>query len=150
MARKYRSYTDQQLIEAVRNNKSIAGLLRELGLIPAGGNYFQIKQRIAKLNLDISHFTGQGWNNGQSLKALKDYKRSAGLKSKLIKERGHKCEECSLTEWLKRAIKLELHHKDGNRVNNIEDNLLLLCPNCHAFTDNFRRPKPLRDEIGST
>jgi len=30
-----------------------------------------------------------------------------------------------------------MHHKDGNRSNNKEDNLELLCPNCHSLTDNF-------------
>ena len=35
-------------------------------------------------------------------------------------------------------IPLELHHKDGNRYNNQLDNLMLLCPNCHALTENYR------------
>jgi predicted HNH restriction endonuclease len=39
---------------------------------------------------------------------------------------------------LKKPIPLELHHKDGNRYNNSLNNLMLLCPNCHALTDNYR------------
>ena len=35
-------------------------------------------------------------------------------------------------------IKLEVHHIDGDKLNNDEDNLSLLCPNCHALTDTFR------------
>lgn len=35
-------------------------------------------------------------------------------------------------------IPLELHHVDGNRFNNAIQNLLLLCPNCHALTNNYR------------
>ncbi|MBK6998271.1 MAG: HNH endonuclease [Lewinellaceae bacterium] len=50
----------------------------------------------------------------------------------------HRCENCDLTEWLASPIPLELHHKDGNRYNNAIENLLLLCPNCHALTDNYR------------
>ena len=53
-----------------------------------------------------------------------------------IKER--KCESCGLTEWKGEEIPLELHHIDGNHFNNDLDNLQLLCPNCHSFTDNFR------------
>lgn len=30
-----------------------------------------------------------------------------------------------------------MHHVDGNKLNNSEDNLLLLCPNCHALTENY-------------
>lgn len=33
---------------------------------------------------------------------------------------------------------LELHHKDGNHNNNTLDNCLLLCPNCHSLTDNYK------------
>jgi hypothetical protein len=36
---------------------------------------------------------------------------------------------------------LELHHKDGDRTNNILSNIELLCPNCHALTDNYRGSK---------
>jgi len=27
---------------------------------------------------------------------------------------------------------------DGDSDNNAEENLQLLCPNCHAFTDNYK------------
>ena len=32
---------------------------------------------------------------------------------------------------------LQIHHKDGDATNNKEENLQLLCPNCHAMTENF-------------
>lgn len=35
-------------------------------------------------------------------------------------------------------IPLEVNHIDGNAKNNIEENLELLCPNCHSLTHNFR------------
>ena len=31
----------------------------------------------------------------------------------------------------------QLHHKDGNRENNILSNLEMLCPNCHTQTDTW-------------
>ena len=31
---------------------------------------------------------------------------------------------------------LEIHHIDGNCINNSEENLQLLCPNCHSLTSN--------------
>lgn len=33
---------------------------------------------------------------------------------------------------------LELHHIDGNHTNNTLDNTILLCPNCHSLTDNYK------------
>lgn len=35
-------------------------------------------------------------------------------------------------------ISFELHHKDGNKLNNSRDNLEILCPNCHSQTPNYR------------
>ena len=33
-------------------------------------------------------------------------------------------------------VPLEVHHIDGDCTNNKEDNLVLLCPNCHSLTNN--------------
>jgi hypothetical protein len=43
---------------------------------------------------------------------------------------------CNLTEWLNEPIPIELHHVDGDRFNNLLDNLQILCPNCHSKTPN--------------
>ena len=39
-------------------------------------------------------------------------------------------------EW--KPLNMELHHKDGNKNNHLLSNLMLLCPNCHAQTNNYR------------
>ncbi|MFN4145246.1 MAG: HNH endonuclease signature motif containing protein [Runella sp.] len=66
--------------------------------------------------------------------------QSNKLKKRLLKEnfKQHLCESCGLAKWLDNPIPLELHHVDGNRLNNSLTNLKLLCPNCHAFTENYR------------
>ena len=64
------------------------------------------------------------------------------LKNKLIELRGHRCEDCGLTEWKHQPIPLEAHHIDGDKCNNTLENLLLLCPNCHTFTPNYGSKKP--------
>lgn len=33
---------------------------------------------------------------------------------------------------------LEIDHIDGNSENNAENNLRLICPNCHALSPNFK------------
>lgn len=62
------------------------------------------------------------------------------VKKRLLGEgyKNHCCESCGLSEWMSSPIPLELHHKNGVRTDNSLENLELLCPNCHAFTDNYR------------
>lgn len=66
--------------------------------------------------------------------------QSFKLKNKLLKEglKECKCEKCNNTEWLGKPIPLELHHINGDRTDNRIENLQILCPNCHAQTDNYR------------
>jgi hypothetical protein len=52
-----------------------------------------------------------------------------------IKER--RCELCGLTEWQGAPLALELHHVNGDGLDNRIENLLLLCPNCHSQTDTW-------------
>lgn len=47
------------------------------------------------------------------------------------------CEICKITDWNGQSITFQVHHIDGNRTNNSESNLQILCPNCHSQTDNF-------------
>lgn len=47
-----------------------------------------------------------------------------------------KCELCGRSEWMGVPIALELHHINGSHYDNRLENLLVLCPNCHALTDS--------------
>ena len=64
------------------------------------------------------------------------------LLKELLKLRPQQCECCKLTEWLNQPIKLEVHHIDGDNTNNVLENLQLLCPNCHSYTDSWCKTKP--------
>ena len=141
MGRKYRNYTDEDIIRYSKEVKSIAGLLKKLDLKVVGGNYINMKRNLQRLNVDCSHWTGQAWNRGQQLKDYSDYTRAAKFKDHLIKARGHKCELCQGETWLNGPIPLEIHHIDADRTNNSYDNLQLLCCNCHALTDSYCKAK---------
>ena len=143
--------TKEDFETAVRQSTSIASMCRYLGLKPCGGNYRIMHNAIDKFSLDTSHFTGKGWNTGLKFKpyeekTLKDILtedssyQSFKLKRRLIKEgvKDHVCECCGLDEWRNNPIPLELHHINGNNRDNRLENLVLLCPNCHAFTDSYR------------
>jgi hypothetical protein len=140
MARKYREWTYEDLKLAVETSVSLAEVLRKLNLRPTGGNYHNINRNIAQLNLNTSHFTGKVWNKDLFIPIgnLKDRK---AIKKSLIKSKGNTCQNCNSSTWLDKKIPLEVHHIDGNKVNNSEINLQLLCPNCHALTANYRNRK---------
>lgn len=58
-------------------------------------------------------------------------------KKHIISTKGYSCEICGISDWQGKPIVLQLDHIDGNADNNHEDNLRLLCPNCHTQTDTF-------------
>ena len=143
--------TKEEFEIAAKESQSIAGMCRFMGLKPCGGNYRIMHNAIRKFKLDISHFTGQGWNLGLKFKPLEEKPiseilingstyQSFKLKRRLIKEglKEHICECCGLSEWQNNPIPLELHHINGNNTDNRLENLHLLCPNCHALTESYR------------
>ena len=143
--------TKEVFEDAAKKSHSIAGICRLLGLKPCGGNYRLIHNAIEKYNLNISHFTGQGWNTGLVFKPFEEKPLNAiltkdstfqsyKLKKRLLKEgiKDNICENCGLEQWQGTAIPLELHHINGNNRDNRLENLMLLCPNCHALTNSYR------------
>jgi len=138
------------VVRAVAESYSIREVLRKLGLVPAGGNYETVRKVIRAFGIDSSHFTGQGHLRGKThdfnKRPLAEILRRGKventfrLKRRLVASglKAQRCECCDLTTWLGRPVPLELHHRDGDRTNNTLDNLELVCPNCHALTDNYR------------
>lgn len=52
----------------------------------------------------------------------------------------NKCAECgwSRVNPFTGTLPLEIEHIDGDSMNNKEENLTLLCPNCHSLTKTYR------------
>lgn len=143
--------TKEEYLEAIKASKSIAQVCRVLGLKCAGGNYKTINDFIKENNVDTTHFTGKGWNVGLKFnpnppKSLDEILvenskyQSYKLKNKLLENglKEHRCECCGNTEWNGKPIPLEVHHINGDNTDNRIENIQILCPNCHAQTDNYR------------
>ena len=146
-----RHRTKEEFENAAKQAFSIAGMCRNLGLKPCGGNYKLMHNAIEQHGIDTSHFRGKGWNVGLSFqptcaKPIKEILvknssyQSYKLKNRLLKEglKERRCECCGLEKWFDSSIPLELHHINGDNKDNRLDNLQLLCPNCHALTDSYR------------
>ena len=145
--------TDEEFRLAVAGSLSVRQVLSAIGLVPAGGNYKTVHDRIRRLGLDTSHFTGAGWNVGARYRDIGQpfswegvlvensaYKSTFRLRKRLV-EFGVKeaaCEGCDLKEWRGQPIPWELHHANGVNNDHRLANLQLLYPNCHALTENYR------------
>lgn len=147
---RHRSYSIQELEDAVSDSKSWSNVIRLLNLKVGGGTYSSLKKLCQDNDIDVSHFTGQAWNSGQSFKnpgkviPIEENFRghpisSNSLKHKLWKAglKKRECEECHITEWQGKPAPLELDHVDGVSTNNEFSNLRILCANCHALTDTY-------------
>lgn len=143
-----RTWTDDDLTQAVKGNKTIAGVLRALGLSTSPGHYRTLHTHIRRLKLDTRHFKGKGHgtsNPGRPLEEIlvenSTYMKSSHLRSRVLKAGLFK-EQCSICgqgpEWQGRPIVLELDHINGDPTDNRLDNLRILCPNCHSQTTTFR------------
>lgn len=140
--KKWETFSKDDLQKIVKESFSFREVANKCGYsMIGGGSIKSIKEMISYYNFDTSHFLGQGWNknnfdysrfkNGQSIKVAEALKALTNL-------RGYKCEQCLNEIWNGDKIPLEIHHKDGNNLNNELNNLQLLCPNCHAQTENWR------------
>jgi DNA-binding CsgD family transcriptional regulator len=69
------------------------------------------------------------------------YRSRQNIKRRLLSEgvKEARCESCGGDSWLGAAIPLDLHHINGVSRDNRLENLMLLCPNCHAAIEGQGR-----------
>ncbi len=147
-----RSYTDQDIIDAVRASFSIRQVLRMLRLSPTGCNYKGMHAHFARLDLDTPHFTGQGhlrgkthgWTPKRPLSEIlvqnSTYLSNRSLKFRLLREGllTNRCAVCDLEPmWQGKPLVLVLDHINGDCTDHRMENLRLLCPNCNSQQPTF-------------
>ena len=93
-------------------------------------NEYRYQEYVKKWkNGEISGTTGNSWIDV-----------SVYIRRYLFEKYDNKCSECG---WSKinpytGSLPLEVEHIDGDATNNKEENLTLLCPNCHSLTKTYR------------
>ncbi len=137
---------------AVKQSSSLRQVIQLLGLIPAGGNYEQIKSAILLHRINIGHFTGQGWKKGKKFDFTprtnldEILRKNTNFQSFKLKKRLFalkiKTPQCEICEWAECSIDgripVELDHINGDRYDNRLENLRILCPNCHSLQATHR------------
>lgn len=145
------------VIDLIKESSSISEVCRKLNICVTNGNFITIKNIITKYDIDVSHFKRIA--NHESIKKIPTEEilvsnssyPSTRLKERLFNE-GYKervCEICGISDWMNQKIVLQLHHKDGNRWNNLLENVQILCPNCHSMTDNYSGKNIKKNEISN-
>lgn len=80
------------------------------------------------------------WLNGEiDGTTCNGFKYSRYIRRYLLEKNDYSCEVCGfkgVNPFTNNTI-LQIHHIDGDGSNNSEDNLQVLCPNCHAMTENY-------------
>ncbi|MET0649775.1 MAG: HNH endonuclease [Pyrinomonadaceae bacterium] len=124
----------------VAERRSKAFICRELRCKP-----LTLDSYLKKFGLTYrGNMGGKGYKQSPHRKSAREYLKkdssisSHKLKLRLLRDglKEHCCERCGRSKWRREPIPIELHHVNGNRFDNRLENLQLLCPNCHALTDN--------------
>ena len=146
----YRTWTDEQLIDAVNKSEYMSDVIKSLGLSVRPGNYETVKLHVRRLGLSTSHFIGNGSKNRRggptpipdAILFSQNSNHGRGVaKSRIIKNNliPYECALCELTEWCGKKLSLVLDHINGVNNDHRLENLRFLCPNCNSQQDTFCR-----------
>ncbi|OMI33828.1 HNH endonuclease signature motif containing protein [Streptomyces sparsogenes] len=141
-----------ELLRAVAESYSVAGVLRALELPNGGASRALVQRSIASYGISTAHFIGQGHQGGR----LSPHRKSAAAILRKLEPGAARtkssqlrralaesavprvCGECGTGDtWQGRRLVLEIDHINGDRWDNRLENLRYLCPSCHSQTRTF-------------
>ena len=155
------AFSDQALIDAVRESFSVAGTIRLLGLSVVGSNYRLIKSCVQRLRLDTAHWVsstppGHPRNKAVASETLVvDSKRPRATIRKLVLREGlvpYVCADCGCSPvWNGKTLVLRLDHINGVNNDCRLLNLRFLCPNCDSQTSTYcgRNKKKVKHPVNA-
>ena len=147
-----KSYSPDQLREAVSKSSCFAEVIRRLGKAHSGANYLALKRAIREYGVDTSHFlpTSELLRKNASGNKIPDsdvFKENSSISPKTLVVRfralnivAYKCEQCSCPPvYNNKPLVLQLDHINGICNDNRVENLRWLCPNCHTQTETYAK-----------
>ena len=80
------------------------------------------------------------WKKGKQEGIISDGTLSSYVRKYIFEKYDSRCAKCGWNEKniYSGKIPLEIDHIDGDHKNNKEENLILLCPNCHSLTPTYK------------
>lgn len=149
-----RKWTDEQLVAAVTEARSMTHLMRLLGLAHSGSSHAALRGHIDRIGLKTplmdrsvygDHFRkdDQAWIEANCVEH--SHKMGPVLRRRLVSGGilEDRCYRCGITEWMGEPAPLQIEHKNGNPTDNRIENLTILCSNCHCLTPTWGRKKRL-------
>lgn len=136
----------QEFLKVCQESETMAIAARKLNM-----HFNTFKRYAEKFECYAPNPGRKGMKHGQSSDRIRTDDILAGkypdyqtykLKLRLLRE-GYLKDECQRCGWHEKPegaefTPCELHHKDGNSRNHLFENLILICPNCHSLTVNYR------------
>ena len=157
-------YTYELLYPLVKSSKSMAEVIRKLGLKQSGGMQRMLNGRLAVLRISKSHFSGSLWSKGTTKAtnpSVAKQVQKITLQPRDVLRKGvyvtsdilrrcffstgvpYVCTVCGIDSWLAKPITLHLDHINGVHTDNRVVNLRFLCPNCHQQTHTWGKHGPV-------